>query len=169
MTQEEIDKRICILNSPAQHNEQLIMENSTQFEHKITYIGAGAIAAILIFADKHLYYSWLLIIGLAILLISCMINLWSYVWYNNILEKEYCMFREISYGLKSINDTGISKNYYNKYKRIIDLPESEFHTFIVATIQKRNKKSQIYNFVNIIFLMIGLCVISLYVALNLCH
>ena len=167
MKQEEIEKRKKILDIPAGNSEHLMMENSTQFEHKITYLGAGAIAAILVFAEKNECYTWLLIVGLVILLFSCIMNLCSFVWYNGILQKEYNLFREVSYGLQSINNPGISKYYYKKHKKYIDLSEAEFHKFVIDIVQKRNKKSHKYNMYNLIILILGLCVISIYVGLNL--
>ena len=63
--------------------------NSNQFEQKITYIGAGAIAAILVFAKEFhiITYSWILIFGLLLLLLACLMNLFSYIWFVKKIRK----------------------------------------------------------------------------------
>lgn len=167
MTPKDIKYKIHLLDNPLEECDKMIVENSLQFEHKITYIGAGAIAAILIFAEKHHHYPYLLIAGMFVLLLACMVNLYSYVWFNNLLRKDSDLFYQLKCGLKYLENNNISDTYYRNHKDIIKKSNADFHKYIVEKIDIRCKKADMYNKVNIYILFIGFLLTTIYVTLNL--
>jgi hypothetical protein len=140
--------------------DKLIEQNSMQFEQKITYISAGAIGAILVFAKNNVGCSWLLISGLVILTISCMMNIYSFTWYRILLKKDYNLFYKISSHLTSNIEGRCKDEPLNKY---IDMPYEDFRAEINSIAIKRTRKADIYNHINVIVLFIGIILISLYV------
>ena len=87
-----IQKKVNDLKFSVEYCDKLIEQNATQYESKITYISAGAIGAILVFAKNNVGCSWLLISGLIVLTLACLMNIYSYVWYSGILRQDYYFF-----------------------------------------------------------------------------
>lgn len=143
--------------------------NSNQFEQKITYIGAGAIAAILVFAKEFhiITYSWILIFGLLLLLLACLMNLFSYIWFVKKIRKEYDNYVDLKKGLEGRCNGNALNEYYCKNKDIIEMQYDELYKYISSIASKRNKSADIYNEINMYFLFVGLIVVSIYVCLSL--
>lgn len=168
MDDKEFEYKMGLLDVPMDECDKMIEENSTHFENKITYISAGAIAILFTFSDKHSNYKFLLIIGIIFLFIACMMNLYSYIWYNTLLRKDSDLLYDIRCGLKYINgDKNILREYYKKNQKDIELSNAEFHKFIVNKIETRCRKADNYNKMNLYILFIGFIFIAIYVVLNL--
>ena len=163
----EIKNKINSLEPLISECGEVIKLNSEHYEQKITYIGFGVITATLVFAEKNQEYTWLLIAGLIVLLFSCMMNLYSYIWYTKLLRDDYNEFYEIQCGLLYLEDSNTSKEYYEKHKIIIEKSYSDFNKYIAQKIDIRISKADTYNLYNLCILFIGLIIILLYIILNL--
>ena len=159
-TPEDLDYKINALNKPINCCDEYIKLNSKQFEQKITYIGAGAIVSILAFSKENTEYPILLIIGLCVLLLSCTLNFYSYIWANNIMRKDYDEFNIIQSAL-----SGVPQG--EKYNKFIDMSPSDFYKYIVNRIDKRNNRINTYNKINAFLLIGGLAIVSIYVIINI--
>lgn len=164
---DDIEKKISLLKNPMQSDSDNILHNSLQFEYKITYIAAGAIVSILVFANKHHIGTEYLLTGLILLLGALIMNLYSYIWYKNKLNKELDYFIDIRNGLLYKQDRSRDPVYYEKYKNLIDSPLPDFHKEIDETVIRKNKLADQFNKINLVLMIIGLIAISIYVILNL--
>lgn len=159
---DNLEKKKKILINPANACDDYIIQNSLQFEHKITYLGAGTIAAVLVFANEHYGYEWLLVIGLSILLVSCMVNLYSYVWFNKILRKDYNDFHEM---IALLDGKILDERIKKKHSFIRNSSPEYLYKMITERIDQRNKKADMYNWINLLILFCGIIVTALYVIL----
>lgn len=163
----EFDYKEMDLQNPIQFCSDMITQNAIQFEYKITYIGAGAITAILIYANSHILYKWILIIGLIILLFAVLLNLYSYMWFNDLLAKDLDLFIALRNGLKYKNGRPLSSCYYEQNKDIIEKSCADFHKYIDDRVVKRSNKADFFNKWNLYVLFLGLAAIAIYVILNI--
>lgn len=167
MCPKDIEYKINLLTSPINECDKMIVENSMQFEHKITYIGAGAIGVIFLFSKDNGDYLCLFFVGVLLLLFACIMNLYSYIWYNKKLRKDSDYFYDIRCALKYYKEDKTSNIYYKANKEFIEKSNEEFQKDIVDRINLRCKKADNYNKYNLFILFLGFIVITIYVALNL--
>lgn len=155
-----IQKKVSDLKFSVEYCDKLIEQNAIQYESKITYISAGAIGAILVFAKNNVGCSWLLISGLIVLTLACLMNIYSYIWYSGILRQDYYFFHRIMSFLKSPSRELNNDESLTQY---ISMPHENFREVINSKAIDRTKKSECYNRINVCILFIGVILISGYI------